>query len=46
MRKLECSELTKVYQDHRKALDRISFSVETLIRILSTELDLLLEPHE
>jgi ABC-2 type transport system ATP-binding protein len=26
---LECRELTKVYQDHRKALDNVSFSVET-----------------
>jgi ABC-2 type transport system ATP-binding protein len=29
MNKLECKELTKVYQDHRKALDNVSFSVET-----------------
>ena len=29
MGKLECKELTKVYQDHRKALDMVSFSVET-----------------
>jgi ABC-2 type transport system ATP-binding protein len=29
MGKLECKEITKVYQDHRKALDNISFSVET-----------------
>ena len=29
MGKLECNELTKVYQDHRKALDKVSFSVET-----------------
>ncbi len=29
MSKLECSGLTKVYQDHRKALDNVSFSVET-----------------
>jgi ABC-2 type transport system ATP-binding protein len=29
MGKLECKELTKVYQDHRKALDKISLSVET-----------------
>ena len=29
MGKLECNELTKVYQDHRKALDNVSFSVET-----------------
>jgi ABC-2 type transport system ATP-binding protein len=29
MGKLECKELTKVYQDHRKALDKVSFSVET-----------------
>src|ERR1035441_6395292 len=29
MGKLECKELTKVYQDHRKALDNVSFSVET-----------------
>ena len=29
MGKLECREITKVYQDHRKALDNVSFSVET-----------------
>ena len=29
MGKLECKDLTKVYQDHRKALDTVSFSVET-----------------
>ena len=29
MGKLECNDLTKVYQDHRKALDKVSFSVET-----------------
>ena len=29
MGKLECRDLTKVYQDHRKALDSVSFSVET-----------------
>jgi ABC-2 type transport system ATP-binding protein len=29
MGKLECKELTKVYQDHRKALENVSFSVET-----------------
>ena len=29
MGKLECNELTKVYEDHRKALDKISFTVET-----------------
>jgi ABC-2 type transport system ATP-binding protein len=29
MGKLECRELTKVYQDHRKAVDNVSFSVET-----------------
>lgn len=29
MGKLECSGLTKVYSDHRKALDNVSFSVET-----------------
>ena len=29
MGKLECKDLTKVYQDHRKALDNVSFSVET-----------------
>ena len=29
MGKLECNELTKIYQDHRKALDKVSFSVET-----------------
>ena len=29
MGKLECRNLTKVYQDHRKALDNVSFSVET-----------------
>jgi ABC-2 type transport system ATP-binding protein len=29
MGKLECSGLTKVYQDHRKALDNVSLSVET-----------------
>ena len=29
MGKLECKALTKVYQDHRKALDNVSFSVET-----------------
>jgi len=29
MGKLECKELTKVYQDHGKALDNVSFSVET-----------------
>jgi ABC-2 type transport system ATP-binding protein len=26
---LECKELTKVYQDHRKAVDSVSFSVDT-----------------
>ncbi len=26
---LECRELTKVYQDHRKALDSVSFQVQT-----------------
>jgi len=29
MGKLECKEITKVYQDHRKALDHVSFTVET-----------------
>jgi ABC-2 type transport system ATP-binding protein len=29
MGKLECNELTKVYGDHGKALDSVSFSVET-----------------
>ena len=29
MGKLECEGLTKVYSDHRKALDNVSFSVET-----------------
>jgi ABC-2 type transport system ATP-binding protein len=29
MGKLECRDLTKVYQDHRKALDSVSFTVET-----------------
>ncbi len=29
MGRLVCIELTKVYQDHRKALDKVSFSVET-----------------
>lgn len=29
MGKLECNSLTKIYSDHRKALDNISFSVET-----------------
>jgi ABC-2 type transport system ATP-binding protein len=29
MSKLECKDLTKIYQDHRKALDNVSFSVET-----------------
>jgi ABC-2 type transport system ATP-binding protein len=29
MGKLECKELTKIYPDHRKALDNVSFSVET-----------------
>jgi ABC-2 type transport system ATP-binding protein len=29
MGKLECKDLTKVYQDHQKALDNVSFSVET-----------------
>jgi ABC-2 type transport system ATP-binding protein len=29
MGKLDCSHLTKVYEDHRKALDNVSFSVET-----------------
>ena len=29
MGKLECNGLTKVYQDHRKALENVSFSVET-----------------
>ncbi|HLN88433.1 MAG TPA: ABC transporter ATP-binding protein [Candidatus Binatia bacterium] len=29
MGKLECKEITKVYEDHRKALDNVSFSVET-----------------
>ena len=29
MGKLECKALTKVYQDHRKALDNVSFSVDT-----------------
>ena len=29
MGKLECKEITKVYQDHRKALDKVSFTVET-----------------
>ena len=27
--KLECNHLTKVYEDHRKALDDVSFTVET-----------------
>jgi len=26
---LECNGLTKVYEDHRKALDNVSFTVET-----------------
>ncbi|MFA5573336.1 MAG: ABC transporter ATP-binding protein [Candidatus Bathyarchaeia archaeon] len=29
MNKIECKELTKVYQDQRKALDKVSFSIET-----------------
>ncbi len=29
MGKLECNGLTKVYQDHRKALENVSFSLET-----------------
>ncbi len=29
MGKLECSQLTKVYSDHRTALDKVTFSVET-----------------
>ncbi len=29
MGKLECNELTKIYQDREKALDKVSFSVET-----------------
>ena len=29
MGKLECAGLTKVYEDHRKALENVSFSVET-----------------
>ena len=29
MGKLECNNLTKVYKDQRKALDNVSFSVET-----------------
>jgi len=29
MGKLECKDITKVYQDRRKALDQVSFSVET-----------------
>jgi ABC-2 type transport system ATP-binding protein len=29
MGKLECKEITKIYQDHRKALDTVSFTVET-----------------
>ena len=29
MGKLECNGLTKVYEDHRKALETVSFSVET-----------------
>ena len=29
MGKLECRDLTKVYQDHRKALDNVSFTVDT-----------------
>ena len=29
MGKLECKELTKIYEDKRKALDNVSFSVET-----------------
>ncbi len=29
MGKLECRDLTKVYQDHQKALDSVSFTVET-----------------
>lgn len=29
MGKLECRELTKIYEDHRRALDNVSFSVET-----------------
>jgi len=29
MGKLECNELTKVYQDHRKALENVTFTVET-----------------
>ena len=29
MGKLECSGLTKVYEDHRKALENVSFQVDT-----------------
>ena len=29
MGKIECNNLTKVYRDHKKALDNVSFSVET-----------------
>lgn len=29
MGKLECNELTKVYKDHQKALDKVTLSVET-----------------
>ena len=29
MGKLECNGLTKVYEDHRKALENVTFSVET-----------------
>jgi ABC-type multidrug transport system ATPase subunit len=29
MGKLECKEITKIYQDHRKAVDTVSFTVET-----------------
>ena len=29
MGKLECNGLTKVYEDHRKALENVSFTVET-----------------
>lgn len=29
MGKLECKNLTKIYSDHRKALDNVSFSVDT-----------------
>ena len=29
MGKLECNGLTKIYEDHRKALENVTFTVET-----------------